>query len=330
MHYGNSALFTPLEETSPDLRPFSSYSFNVVSSYLKTDRTDAMGTYSKLLRLKLTEAQLRQQNYPRPHPSISGKAQLHNMANSVYKVMPSGIQRNCKRCSKVYAVGRDGTTLTKESCSYHPYRVGGGRAPIHRCCGRGLGAPPCRVASQHISEDIDPNNLVGFVSTKDNHVGSESAYALDCEMVCTKAGLELAAITVVDVGCNVVYETMVLPHNPIIDYLTEYSNLTSRDFIGVTTRIEDVHKNILKLIGRETILVGHGMEHDFLAIKLLHDNVVDTIVAYPHARGRGFRNSLSFLKERFLPRSFTTAGRGGLKSKEDAIAVMKLALLKCK
>ncbi|XP_064096912.1 putative exonuclease GOR [Macrobrachium nipponense] len=287
-----------------------------------------MDIHSRLWRLKLNEARLKHENYPRPHPSIQGKAQLHNMAYSVYKVIPSSHQRHCKRCAKIYAIDDEGLAAVVEECSYHPFRLGGGRAPRHRCCGRGPHGLPCKVASQHISQDVDLEKLVDFVSTRGNPGGSSSVFALDCEMVCTKAGLELAAISVVDTACNVVYETVVLPRHPIIDYLTDYSDLTAADFRGITTRLTDVHTSILGLFGQDTLLVGHGLEHDFLAMKLLHDNVVDTAVLYPHTKGNGFRNSLAYLQERHLPHVSRTIS-GQLKCRGDAALAMKLALLKC-
>lgn len=45
--------------------------------------------------------------------------------------------------------------------------------------------------------------------------------AMDCEMVYTEKGLELARATLVDEDGTAVYDQLVLPPNPIIDYNTK-------------------------------------------------------------------------------------------------------------
>ena len=45
-------------------------------------------------------------------------------------------------------------------------------------------------------------------------------YALDCEMCYTTAGPELTRITVIDWKLNTVYDTIVKPDHPIVDYNT--------------------------------------------------------------------------------------------------------------
>ena len=45
--------------------------------------------------------------------------------------------------------------------------------------------------------------------------------AIDCEMVSTKFGLELARISVVDYDFNVVMDDFVMPDNLILDYNTK-------------------------------------------------------------------------------------------------------------
>lgn len=48
----------------------------------------------------------------------------------------------------------------------------------------------------------------------------QGVYALDCEMCYTTQGLELTRVTVINEDCNTIYETLVMPENPIIDYNT--------------------------------------------------------------------------------------------------------------
>ncbi len=49
---------------------------------------------------------------------------------------------------------------------------------------------------------------------------AESVYALDCEMCYTTKGLQLARVSVVDMHLKPVYEKLVKPSCPIVDYNT--------------------------------------------------------------------------------------------------------------
>lgn len=46
-------------------------------------------------------------------------------------------------------------------------------------------------------------------------------YSMDCEMVVTSEGLELAQVTVIDFGYRTVYESYVKPSNQILNYNTK-------------------------------------------------------------------------------------------------------------
>lgn len=145
-------------------------------------------------------------------------------------------------------------------------------------------------------------------------------------MVSTTHGMEVAAITVVDHQCKVVYETLVLPEGRIIDYNTIFSGLTSDKFRNVTTKLEDVHAKLMSLMGTRTILIGHGLHNDLLRLQVFHGRVVDTICLYPHPKGMPVKNPLRYLKGRYLPHLSVNEG---LKCREDAVATMMLARLKC-
>ena len=86
---------------------------------------------------------------------------------------------------------------------------------------------------------------------------SNSLIALDCEMVLTTSGQrELARITVINQQFDTLYDTYVLPSNPVVDYLTQWSGITPDLLRGVTTTLEDVQRRMLELLSPTTILVS--------------------------------------------------------------------------
>lgn len=96
---------------------------------------------------------------------------------------------------------------------------------------------------------------------------------------------------------------------------------------GVTLSPRDVQADLLKLIAQETIMIGHSLENDLNALKLLHMRSVDTALLYPHPNGPPFKPALRVLTERLLGRRIQA---GSHDSVADAVATMELALLKFK
>ena len=55
----------------------------------------------------------------------------------------------------------------------------------------------------------------------------------------------------------------------------------------------------MEILHSEVILVGHSLENDLIALKLVHTKVIDTSILYPNQRGSNFKNALKFLSQRF-------------------------------
>ncbi|XP_017758184.1 PREDICTED: RNA exonuclease 1 homolog isoform X2 [Eufriesea mexicana] len=307
-------------------------------SVLKTKKsiTKFRGTalYGMLKKWIMTEQQLRDNGFPRSHPDgHKGRAKVYviNSRNqSILSKVPN--ERVCSRCGQTYMIDRQGFALQPQNCIYHWGRKftikGEGK---YSCCQQYGSATGCCDAKTHVWDYTDYENLRGYVKTlpKDTPIEEQGVYALDCEMCYTTQGLELTRITVIDEDCSVVYETLVNPQNPIIDYNTRFSGITEEDMKDVTTTLLDVQATLLTMFSEKTILVGHSLESDFKALKLLHDTVVDTSVMFPHKNGYPQKRALKNLCSEYL-RKLIQNDVGGHDSKEDAIACMELILWKAK
>jgi len=72
-------------------------------------------------------------------------------------------------------------------------------------------------------------------------------------------------------------------------------------------------------------LIGHSLDSDLRALKMIHDTICDTTMIFPHKRGLPFRRALRNLTAEYL-KEIIQDNAEGHDSKEDAIAAMKLVM----
>ena len=147
--------------------------------------------------------------------------------------------------------------------------------------------------------------------------------ALDCELVYTTAGMSLARVTVLSGSGSVLLDEHVRPPTgvAIVDLNTRFSGVQERDLDKAVLDVGGVQRALAQFVDAETIFVGHGLENDLKALRLVHTRVIDTAIVsrsllpFPkHLRWRGC-GGLILLSPRLASFSHTrTAARGDTRS----------------
>eukprot|EP01123_Difflugia_compressa_P007039 TRINITY_DN19504_c0_g1_i1.p1 TRINITY_DN19504_c0_g1~~TRINITY_DN19504_c0_g1_i1.p1 ORF type:complete len:332 (+),score=46.13 TRINITY_DN19504_c0_g1_i1:77-997(+) len=140
----------------------------------------------------------------------------------------------------------------------------------------------------------------------------------------TSQGMELTRVSIVNQDEEVLYDQFVKPSNPIINYLTRFSGITEDTLADVNHTLKDVQNDLKQFITTNTIIIGHSLENDFIALKMFHDKVVDTSLLYPRETSNS-KNSLRFLAAHHLN---LTIQQEEHDSVQDAIAALRLTKLK--
>jgi RNA exonuclease 1 len=155
-------------------------------------------------------------------------------------------------------------------------------------------------------------------------------FAIDCEMVQTTNGQELARVSVVDWDSKKkIFDELVKPSGEVTDYLTRWSGMTAVKLANATHTLPSIQSYFLGLLSAAPgVLLGHSLESDLRALHLRHPYCIDTSLLYPHPRGPPMKSGLKYLAKQWLGREIQS-GEGGHDSEEDARAAGDLLELKC-
>ncbi|RKF61461.1 RNA exonuclease 3 [Erysiphe neolycopersici] len=276
----------------------------------------------------------------------------------------------CDRCKSRFQVfpGRreeDGALTSGGQCTYHYGRTYltdlsasfSKRIKKYRCCGESLGdshgctTAPCHVFK--ISEVKRLASILNFQTTPPNfdEAKTKQPVCLDGEMGYTVNGLELIRLTATSwPDGQDLFDVLVRPLGPILDLNSRYSGVypehmanalpwtpnqplpknSKPHLLPILPSVVEARSLLFSHLSPSTPLIGHGLENDLNAIRMIHPTIIDTAFLFPHKLGLPYRNSLKSLVRKYLDRAIQDAGTNGggndnnslagHDSKEDAIA----------
>ena len=230
---------------------------------------------------------------------------------------------------------------------------------IYACCSENVGqSSGCTQASTHVFKISDPKRLgliMPFEETPGNSQASDPkrAVAFDCEMGYTTMGLELIRLTATSWPTGEeLLDVLVRPLGEVLDLNSRFSGVFPQDYKDAIpcdstgtadkvlpdadgkTRLQLVDSPfaartlLFSLITPSTPLIGHALDNDLNATRIIHPSIVDSVLLYPHPRGLPLRFGLKVLMKKHLDRDIQTGGAQGHDSKEDARAAGDLVRLK--
>ena len=278
----------------------------------------------------------------------------------------------CDRCKTRFQVfpGRreeDGALTSGGKCTYHfgkpyfqersPNEPKAKRVKKYRCCGESMGdSAGCTQAENHvfkISEGKRLAAILNFEKTPENLARvSDRPVCIDGEMGYTVYGLELIRLTATSwPDGEPLFDVLVRPMGPILDLNSRYSGVWPKhmaealpwsvsapdDKNGKLRIVESpaaARTLLFSYLSPATPLIGHGLENDLNATRMIHPIIIDTALLYPHKAGLPYRNGLKMLMQTHLNRHIQVVVDGkmdGHDSKEDANAagdLVRFALAK--
>jgi len=146
---------------------------------------------------------------------------------------------------------------------------------------------------------------------------------------------ELAKLCVVDLfTAEVLINRLVQPTDRVIDWRARYSGIKAGDMALAVKSNQALRgwkaarQELWQFIDRDTVLMGHALQHDLKALHLIHLRVIDTSIVTRMAVSQACRRSwsLKMLCAELANRVIQNHGSEGHDCLEDTLAVREVFL----
>ena len=271
----------------------------------------------------------------------------------------------CKTRFQVFPGRREDGSLTSNStCSYHwgkpvaPSKNQGEKGHPEKkytCCNEPVGTlAGCTTADNHVFKAGEVKRMatvLQFENTPPNpDAPTNRAVCLDCEMCYTVHGMELVRMTATAwPSGEEILDVLVRPMGEILDLNSRFSGISAQllanapryhevsggeedgitdasSHLQIVSSPSEARELLFRHISPETPIIGHALENDLAATRIIHPFIVDSALLFPHRFGLPYRNSLKALMSKHLQRDIQMMSddKLGHDSKEDARAAGEL------
>ncbi|KAL9136392.1 MAG: hypothetical protein Q9175_002409 [Cornicularia normoerica] len=262
----------------------------------------------------------------------------------------------------------DGALTSGGTCTYHPAKPRrpqakdkadkGHKEAVYACCNETVGeSAGCTQATAHVFKVSESKRLALIMPFKETPPKlltprPNTPVCFDCEMGYTTLGLELIRLTATAwPNGEELLDVLVRPQGEVLDLNSRFSGVWPKDYanalsyecipIDEKNRSKDSEQR-LRIVESPTIardllfehltpeipLIGHALDNDLNATRIIHPSIVDTVLLFPHPCGLPIRFGLKALMKKHLDRNIQMGGDQGHDSKEDARAAGELVRLK--
>ncbi|KAK4159855.1 hypothetical protein QBC43DRAFT_326445 [Cladorrhinum sp. PSN259] len=173
-------------------------------------------------------------------------------------------------------------------CKFHLGKV---EYKVWTCCRKHVTEAACGGADDHLlAEDPGDRALKKRWQFFETPAGTQPehrlAVAIDCEMgTASNKESELIRLTVVDYFTGkTLIDTLVYPSVHIENFNTRWSGVTRAQMENARKQRQCIfgtaaaRNAIFNYVGRDTFVVGHGMQSDLLCLRWHHDRIVDSLL----------------------------------------------------
>jgi RNA exonuclease 1 len=176
-------------------------------------------------------------------------------------------------------------------------------------------------------EPLTVDQLAEYHHLPEKVDGARTAIAIDCEMVGTSLGDEVARLSATAEDGSVLLDEFFVTMGDMVDLRTSVSGITIEILTEKAKKPStSAFESLSAFADQETIIIGHSLENDLRALKLIHVRVIDTALIYNVEVKPPRKPSLARLVAKHLQRPFRE-DQNGHDSVEDARASFELAVL---